>query len=74
MWHATVASLLGLDGIPGVLTRFLEHEAGRETALQPETFECVIGQGHGSSGGESDYVTLEPDEGEAIRIRGGSTG
>ncbi|PKL58788.1 MAG: hypothetical protein CVV33_10265 [Methanomicrobiales archaeon HGW-Methanomicrobiales-4] len=70
VWHATVASLLGYGGIPGIYERFLVHEAGKETSLVPEKFELPIGATQNLSDDKTGYILLESDEGEPVRIRG----
>jgi ATP-dependent helicase/DNAse subunit B len=70
VWHATIASLLGSDGHSGLYERFLLHEADREVLLRPEKFEFEIGSDQGNSDKKANYVVLESDEGEPVRIQG----
>lgn len=70
VWRATVASLMGFDGIPGLYRRFLYHEACDESSLIPDRFEVMIGTGEETSGDETRYVILTSGEGEPVRIQG----
>ena len=70
VWHATVASLLGFDGVPGIYERFLIHESRKETFLRPEMFEFEIGTSQSGPDDKKGYVLLECDEGEPVRIQG----
>ena len=70
VWHATIASLQGFDGIPGIYERYILHEAGRETSLRPERFEIPVESSKNGSGDGPGYVLLESDEGKPVRIRG----
>jgi hypothetical protein len=70
VWHATMASLLGFDGIPGIYERYLLFESRKETTLRPELFEVPIGTDRRIPGGTIEYVLLESDEGDPVRIQG----
>ena len=74
VWHATVATLLGSDDIPGLYDRFLIHETDKEDSqFRPDTFELTIGTSDNKPADKEDpapFIILYRNGAEPIKIQG----